>query len=430
MQNTCQSHPSTSYTNRLGSIIGGGGEAESAPDRHSGMRILVISEVSGYMPGGVPASMVQLIRGLAARGHALGLAGDVVPRGAEAARHFRVTLPSGPSLAEEVGQAIAAFAPDVVHVIAMGSRGLDRLATVLAPHPWGLTCHSLPPHERKLPALHGHEGLHYAVRGLRFLPNALAWKWLLRRPRVPWLVVHSETMYDTVRHYGFDEARIVTIPLGCEAVRAAQVVAPRRPGDGPRILTIGGIAHTKGQHDALQAVARLRHDFPRLAYRIVGEVRDRSYLKYVEGSIERLALQDCVRITPTLPPEEKDQALRETDLYLQPSHEEGFCLTYIEAAAVVPRLIGTDTGAIRLIGAGDPGTRTVPVRQPARMAEAIRELLEAPLPDGLMAQRAARLAERFSWARYLDAHEALYRRCIRSGMGTQILEAGSFSSRF
>src|SRR5262249_1281350 len=89
---------------------------------------------------------------------------------------------------------------------------------------------------------------------------------------------------------------------------------------------------------------------------------------------------------------------------------EGFCLAYIEAAGLVPRLVGTDTGAIRAIGAGDAGARTVRVRAPCELTDAMLELLAATLPADLMARRASRLAAHFAWSHYLDAHEALYRR--------------------
>ena len=374
------------------------------------MRILVVSDVTGYMRGGVPASMVRLIRGLAERGHAVGLAGDIVPAGAVAARHFPLRIPTGPGLAREVGQAIDAFTPDVVHLIAMGSRGLAALRPVLATQRWVLTLHSLPPHERKLQALHGHDGLHYAVRALRFLPNAMAWRWLLRAGFIPQVIVHSEVMKDTAARYGFPAPGISLIPLGYDAAPPTAQPAHRGVSEEPCIVTMGGIAHTKGQHDGLAAVAMLARDHPRLRYRIVGEVRDRSYLRFLHRSTQRLGLADRVLITPNVTQEDKVQALREADVYLQPSHEEGFCLAYIEAAAVVPRIVGADSGAIRLIGAGDPGARTVPPRSPAHLCAAMRELLQASLPPDLMARRAERLAVAFSWAKYVELHEALYRR--------------------
>lgn len=71
----------------------------------------------------------------------------------------------------------------------------------------------------------------------------------------------------------------------------------------------------------------------------------------------------------------KNRALSTADLYLQPSHEEGFCLAYIEAASKVPRLIGTDTGAIRRVSQGDSGMQVVPPRSPTALASALRSLI-------------------------------------------------------
>jgi glycosyltransferase involved in cell wall biosynthesis len=374
------------------------------------MRVLIVSDVTGYMPGGVPAETAHLVRGLAARGHTVALAGDVLPCGADAALHLPLSLPTGAALSGEVRRALEAAQPDVVHVMAMSSRSIARIVPVLDGVPWLMTAHSLPPHERKLPRFHANERLHYGARWLRFLPHAAAWKWLLHRHVVPQVVVHSEAMRRVVLGYGQRPAQLALIPLGSE------VMPPRAPletppaGPAPRILTIAGLAHTKGQHNAIAAVATLRGTFPRLTYRIVGEARDASYEQYLRMLIDRNGLADCVRITANLPHDEKKRALREADLYLQPSHEEGFCLAYIEAARVVPRLVGADTGAIRAIGAGDAGARTVRVRAPRELADAMLELLAATLPADLMARRGRRLAAHFSWMQYLDAHEALYRR--------------------
>jgi len=375
------------------------------------MRILIVSDVSGHMRGGVPAETAQLIRGLAARGHETALAGDIPVPGGEAARHFPVAVPTGPRLGAQLREAIATFAPDFIHVMAMSSTGVAQLSPLLRSHAWALTCHSVPPHERKLAALHGNESAHYAARSLRFLANSLAWRWLFRRRAMPHVIVHSEWVRDVVIRYGYDQDRISLISLGCEEGSKAPVRRLRSDfPDGPHIVSTGGIAHTKGQHDAITAMAEVRRRFPNLRYQMIGEVRDRSYVAFLHELTERLQLRDCVRITPNLPHDLKQQALERADLYLQPSHEEGFCLAYIEAAAIVPRLVGTDTGAIRLISEDDAAARVVPVRQPPELAQAIEGLLALPVTEDLMASRVRRLNERFGRDRYLDAHEAIYRR--------------------
>src|SRR5262249_27259480 len=129
---------------------------------------------------------------------------------------------------------------------------------------------------------------------------------------------------------------------------------------------------------------------------------------------KRLHLENSVRFLLDATDAEKNEILQQTDIYLQPSHEEGFCLAYIEAALRVPLLIGTDTGAIRPISADDLGTRVIAVRQPKQIAHAIRELCAISLPVDLLPRRRTRLANEFSWSNYLHAHERLYKRLITS----------------
>ena len=378
------------------------------------MRVLIVSDVSGNMHGGVPTETVHLLHGLSARGHELALCADVPPRGVkDVACHFPLTIPTDGDLRRQVGKAVESFDPDVIHVMAMSSRGLFQMAPLVRGRHWVLTCHSVPPYERKIPWFHAHEPAHYAARTLRYLPHAAAWKWLFRRGMVPHAIVHSEVVRDIVVRYGQPACATSLIhfggdfaDLGIATLPAAVLCATA----GPRILTMGGIAHTKGLHDAVVALAELRRDFPALSYQIIGEIRDPSYMHFLRRTIDRLGLSDCVCMTPSLPQAQKQDALRSADLYLQPSHEEGFCLAYIEAAVMVPRLVGTDTGAIRLIGAGDQAVRTVPIRQPGQMAAAIRELLAADLSPDVLVRRGERLRRRFSWSAYLDDHEALYRR--------------------
>ena len=190
------------------------------------MRILIVSDVTSWMPGGVPAETRDLINGLAGRGHAIAFAGDAPLQGAEAARHFVVTIPITAEFGEQVRRAVEAFAPDVVHVICMSSRGVLAMLPALGTRRWLLTVHSVPPYERKFRRWHGHEGLHYAARALRFLPHALAWRWLLRGGKIPGVVVHSEFVAGIMARYGLPEARNHLVPLRAPAWLVA---GPRAP---------------------------------------------------------------------------------------------------------------------------------------------------------------------------------------------------------
>ena len=139
------------------------------------MRILLISEVTSRMLGGVPAETAHFIRGFAARGHAVGLLGDKPLPSAPQADHYTLTMPAGERIVAETQRAIDAFRPSVVHVMGLFPRNTLRLAPLLSGSglPWVFTCHAVSPYERTVAGLHGSEWLHYAARALRYARNTL-----------------------------------------------------------------------------------------------------------------------------------------------------------------------------------------------------------------------------------------------------------------
>jgi len=374
------------------------------------MKILIVSAATSFMRGGVPTETRDLVVGLHRLGHEIALGCDVPLPGAEVARHFALALPFSSVSAGQLRGAIAAFEPDFVHVLCIGARGLVAFLPVLRSTRWALTVHSLPPAEQKLRLWHDKEGLHYFTRAIRFLPNSLGWRWLFRTGRIPHVIVHSGFVHDMVARFGLAKARMTIVPLPFHANSDAAQGRRRPPAlpDSPRLVTVGGIAHTKGQHDVIKALPLLVKRFPGLSYQVIGEIRDPVYVAWLARLARELGVADHVSITPDLPHDDKADALAAADVYVQPSHEEGFCLAYAEAAAVVDRLVGADAGAIAAMSLDDPGARVVPPRAPLAIARAVIDLLDSSLPEGHMATRVARLGERFSYDGYLRSHETLY----------------------
>lgn len=372
------------------------------------MRILIISDVSSYMRGGVPLETKELLKGLVLRGHEVALGADAPLCGNEV-QHYTFSI-NGPNQAPQLKQVLAHFKPELVHVIAMGFKGLTAIAPLLRNQQWVLTCHSITPFERKLACCHHHDKLHYTLRAMRFAANTLAWKWLLRKSNIPCVIAHSHYVQNIVENYGYQPGKSRLIPLGFKQDESVtQLATVRALSTNPKFLTVGGIAHTKGQHDAILAMAKLKHDFPNFTYQLIGEVRDDSYLQFLNKLIDQKGLSNHIKITPNLDEASKQSALQQADLYLQPSHEEGFCLSYIEAAGIVPRLVGTDTGAIALISADDLGMQVVAPKSPTEIANSIRKLAATTLPENLLITRNLRLEKQFSWESYLDQHEQLYK---------------------
>ena len=192
--------------------------------------------------------------------------------------------------------------------------------------------------------------------------------------------------------------------------------APRAAleGDPPRIVTVGRLAAPKDALTLLRALATLG-PLP-FSARLVGDGPDRPA---VEAEIRSLGLGD--RVEPAGSRADVPALLAGADVFVLSSRSEGAPFSILEAMAAGLPVVATDVGGVReLVADGETGL-LVPAGDPARLAEALRRLLEDPaLRRRLGAAGHARARERFDLRALRDAHLELYareltRRGIRLG---------------
>ena len=107
------------------------------------------------------------------------------------------------------------------------------------------------------------------------------------------------------------------------------------------VLCVARLVPAKGQQFAIEALAQLAARFTNLHLVLVGAGPDRDKLI-------RLASKLGVTAQLSLLGERSDvpELLAASDIYLQPSLKEGFCIAFLEAMATGLVCIGTNTGAI------------------------------------------------------------------------------------
>ncbi|HZL36407.1 MAG TPA: glycosyltransferase [Tepidisphaeraceae bacterium] len=382
--------------------------------RFAPMRVLFITGLTGFGLGGARTEEIRLLRRAAQAGCETAMCSDVLADELAGTRHFRLDYPPGERAAGQADAAVAAFAPEVVHVVGGGIRFLATCDRQLRAVPWVFTAHNVPPAERILSRFHGNSHLHYAVRNTLALPSVWSWRKFLKRGKFARTICHSNTVARRLEEVGCPTEKIVEIPFGSELPPAAFAQDPAQPtvfppGAYPRLLTIAGLAHHKGQFDAVRMAGRLMPDFPKLSYCLIGMTRDRNYRAFLEKTIRDLGLAERVMLLHAASEAAKFSALREADLYIQPSHEEGFCIAFLEAAMLTPRLIGADTGAIAAMAANDVMARVAPPGNIAALESAARELLARQADPPAIIQRRQRLRASYSWDAYLAAHLQAYR---------------------
>lgn len=392
------------------------------------MRILIVSELTGFMRGGVNTAIVQLANGLVASGHTVGLVTDRPIESVIDAQHFPITLPLSNQSQNQVAAAISAFRPDVVHLVAIGIPGLYRLRSVLKAVPLVMSVHSVPPRERVVTKFHSSEAKHYLWRGLRMLPNSLLWRSAVTIGLLPTVIVHSDAVKDDLRAIGLSDSKMHVVPFGFTAPPSIAPTTPTSNTSARKLVTIAGLAHTKGQHDVLTAMAELGPSYSDVNYVMVGQNRDQSYLRFIHSRIQSLGLQNRVTLRNSIPEEEKNAEVQSASIYIQPSHEEGFGLAFLEAAALAPRLLATRTGALPAICGitfhpdektvspnttpprPDPAMMIVRPRQPLELAQALRTLFSVPVDENTLTARRLRLLHDFSPQQFVDLNLKVYER--------------------
>lgn len=386
----------------------------SIPASASFPRVLFVTGLTGFGVGGARTEEIRLVRGAKDKGCEVAMCSDVLGDELSGIRHFRLDYPPAEQAPGQLSHALAEFRPQLVHVVGGGVNFLNVCNQQITTAPWVFTAHNVPPAERIFPRLYRSSRLHYAVRNALTFPNVWYWARYLKRAGFHTCICHSRTVATRLAKVGCPTGKICQIPFGSELPAAALQADPSQespfPADAsPKILTIAGLAHHKGQLDGIRMAGRLLGDFPKLSYQLIGMARDKKYRAYLQREIQNLGLANNVRILNAVSEQAKFAALQAADLYVQPSHEEGFCIAFLEAAMLVPKLIGTDTGAIAEMAEGDPAARVVKPTSSAGLASAAGELLRQEVIPGALEKRRADLSQRYSWEAYLDAHMKLYR---------------------
>lgn len=392
---------------------------------HRSLRVLYVSGLTGFGVGGARTEEIRLVRGMADRGLQVALANDVLPQDLQGIQHLHIDYPPRDRAAAQIAQAVEAFPHDLVHAMGGGVRFFNACTQALRNSKWILTTHNMPPAERIFTRLHGFDRLHFLARDLVALPSVRASARFLRRANFAQVICHSRTVANRLQAMGCPPDKISEIPFGSEIGQMAESTVGATslfPADAwPKMMTVAGIAHHKGQLDGIRLIHRLIDDFPRIAYRIVGTNRDSRFRAQLRQEIEKRGLSAQIQILEDVKDREKFAALRDADLYLQPSREEGFCIALMEAAMFCPRLLGTDTGAIWAMVADDPAARVVRPGDINALARSARELLKIDNASQILQRRRQELPVRYSWESYLDQHEAVYSRVLeeRAALGNQ-----------
>lgn len=174
-------------------------------------------------------------------------------------------------------------------------------------------------------------------------------------------------------------------PVDRAAAKAALGVS------GPLIATVGALIERKGQHFALDALARI----PDATLILAGDGPDRASL---ERQARALGIAGRVRFLGARPAGEVAGLVAAADVMLLPTRAEGIANAWVEALACGTPVVTCDAGGWRdVIRAPEAGR--IAGRDGRALAAALAELLSNPPAQAAVRANAAR----FSWERNAEA---------------------------
>lgn len=296
---------------------------------------------------------------------------------------------------ERAGQADG---PDVLHTLfgLFTMEVLDTARLRAAGVPCLSTVHNVPPmecrqtaHNAPLPARLKEE--------LRLKAVGLKNRTRLRSHRYDLHVVPSEQVKGFLEPVVKDPVAVIGHGLTSDLQAQMTPPATRRPNGTVRLLTVGGYAPHKRQHILPETATRLREAGVDFVWEIAGPAgRVRSYFDNIRAEIATRGLQDRVIAQDSVPFRDLGALYDRANIYVQPSIEEGFCLTALDAAAVGLPVIGCRAGALPEIVAASGGDLVPSAPEP--LAEAIAGFVKSDRWQDPAAQ-AQHVKSLFSWTR-------------------------------
>ena len=354
----------------------------------------VLQLVPSLRVGGVERGVLDISKGLIARGHRVSVVSSggplVEPLTRLGAAHYQAPVhDKSPvtmwSCVPLVTQIIRSTGVDVVHARSRVPGWIGWCAARRAQRPFVTTAH-------------GFYAPHAASR-------VMTWGRVVIAP--------SEALGRyLVETFGLPRERLRVIPRGLDT-EAFTLRPPRVVREGPWCIGLfGRLSPLKGQEVALRSCAELLRRGRPVVLCLAGDAPEAPGRRALETAIAGLHLEQAVEwwgVRDDMP-----AAIADVDVVVMPStYPESFGRSAIEAQAVGRPVVASRVGALpELIEDGATGL-LVPPRDPVALADAVeRFLTDAPLRARCVEAARRRVEERWSLDGMVDKTLAVYDECL------------------
>jgi glycosyltransferase involved in cell wall biosynthesis len=280
------------------------------------------------------------------------------------------------------------------------------------------TIQNVPPREMLVERFSGHHGLHKGFKRFYLWLTGTFGKATLRLPYSALICVSKRTGL-LAQNVGAPERKISVIPNGVDVEkfrpRPKQKIVQELNLEGNVVLlNVAGFIEHKGQRYLVEAIPDLVKRFPNIKLLLVGPTREKKYKQSIINLIKSSKLEEHILILESVPHDEIPNIFNVCDIYVQPSLEEGFCISVIEAMACGKPIIGTKTGAIPEFIKESEGGILIDPASPEHIYSAAVHLLSNSKIIMEMGRKARKYAEdNYSWEKVARNTLHLYREVMQ-----------------
>lgn len=231
--------------------------------------------------------------------------------------------------------------------------------------------------------------------------------------RADLIIAVSRRIRDVLLERGIDRRRVEVVYSGIDP---EDLEAPGGPTESPTlrvasgagpaemlVASVGALVEHKDHATFVRAAARLAAGHPAVRFAVFGEGPERARL---EQLIRRLELDGRFRLPGEIP--NAARRLREVDVFVMPSREEGLGTACIEAMLAGRPVAATSAGGLGELAASG-AFRPVPPGDPDALAVEIERLLASEVARHEASEAARRGGSRFTAARMVEGTLRCYR---------------------
>ena len=200
------------------------------------------------------------------------------------------------------------------------------------------------------------------------------YRWLLSVPSM--LVCQSPSWIEFYQSIRLDTTKCVVIPNWIDTERYSGARTRQPESAAVTFLYIGWLVEYKGLYDLLQAVTDVHKLIPDARWILVGGGTDEVRLRQLA---DKQGIGDKVEFAGWQNHDNVLEYLKRSDVFVLPSHTEGFPNALLEAMSAGLPVITTEVGGIPgFIRNGENGL-LVPPGAPVRLADAMLEIAKDPI---------------------------------------------------